>query len=128
MLPQGMNTAAMLAVQSAMRRLLGLVSLVALLAGCAPMDWTRSDATPEQLAADMRACREQAWRETTWNSFGYYGAMGPAVFSDPFGRRYFGWPYYSPFGDPFGDRFLEESRLTDFCMRAKGYELAPVRK
>lgn len=123
---RAMNTAAMLAVQSAMKRLLAAVSLgaslAAGLAGCAAMQWTRGDATPEQLAADMRACRDQAWRATTWNSLDYYGAMGPPFFSDPFGRRYFGWPHYSP----FGDRFLEEARLADFCMRAKGYELAPV--
>ena len=126
MLPQAMNTAAMLAVQPAMKRFPALVSLALLLAGCAPMEWTRSDATPEQLAADMRACRDQAWREGTWNAFHYYGPIG--VFADPFGRRYVGWPYYSPFGDPFGERFLEESRLASFCMRAKGYELAPVTK
>jgi hypothetical protein len=30
------------------------------------------------------------------------------------------------FGDPFGDRFMEESRLEDFCMRNKGYQLVPV--
>jgi hypothetical protein len=33
---------------------------------------------------------------------------------------------YSAFGGPFGDTFIEESRLTHFCMRAKGYDLAPV--
>lgn len=98
-----------------------------LLAACAPMDWTKSDATPEQMEADMRACRQQAWREASWLSFNYYGGYGP-FFYDPFGRRYFGWPYYSPFADPYGDRFLQEARLADFCMRAKGYELAPVRK
>jgi hypothetical protein len=98
------------------------------LSGCVAMEWTRSDATPEQLRADMRACREQAWRETSWSALGY-GTMGPpAVFADPFGRRYLGWPYYSPFVDPFGDRFMEESRLTNFCMRAKGYELEQVTK
>lgn len=125
MLPQAMNTAAMLAVQVPMKRLLALVSLVAALAACAPMEWTRGDATPEQREADMRACRDQAWREATWNAFHYYGPTG--VFADPFGRRTL-WPYYSPFGDPFGDRFLEESRLANFCMRAKGYELAPLTK
>lgn len=104
------------------------VLLLAAVGACAPMEWSRGDATPEQRQADMRACRDQAWRETMWNSFGYYGVMGPAVFADPFGRVYPGWPAYRPFGDPFGDRFLEESRLTNFCMRAKGYELAPLTK
>ena len=127
MLAQAMNDAAMLAVQRQMMRALAAVSLV-LLAACAPMEWTRGDATPEQLAADTRACRDQAWRESTLSSFGYYGGMGPGLFTDPFGRRYFGWPYYGSFGDPFGERFMEESSLASFCMRSKGYELAPVRK
>lgn len=98
-----------------MLRLLPLLPL--LVAACAPMDWTRSDVAPEQVQADMKACRDQAWRETSW---------APFAFADPFGRRYMGWPYYTPFADPYGDRFLEESRLANFCMRAKGYELAPV--
>ena len=105
-----------------MRRLVVLISLAA--AACAPMDWARSDATPDQMEADMKACRDQAWREATWMSFHYY----PFGFWDPFGRRYLGWPYTTPFADPYGDRFLEEARLADFCMRAKGYELAPVTK
>jgi hypothetical protein len=109
-----------------MSRFLPLVLLLA--AACAPLDWTRSDATSEQREADMSACRAQAWRETSWTSLGFRGGMGPLAFSDPFGRRYLGWPYYSPFADPYGDRFLEESRLANFCMRAKGYELAPVTK
>jgi hypothetical protein len=109
-----------------MRRFAAAAVLLASLAACAPMEWRRADAGPEQASADMRACREQAWREASWASLSYYGAAGPALFYDPLGRRYTGWPYYSPFADPFGDRFFEESRLTTFCMRAKGYELAPV--
>ena len=121
------NTAAMLAVQLRMKRPLAAVLLVAA-AACAPMEWTRGDATPEQISADMRACRDQAWREASWSSLAY-GSWGPPLFADPFfGRRYLGWPYASPFGDPFGDRFLEEARLTNFCMRAKGYDLAPLKK
>jgi hypothetical protein len=108
-------------------RLFAVLGLAAL-AACAPMEWTRDDATAEQAAADTRACREQAFRETTWSSFGFYGGMGPGLYSDPFGRRYFGWPSYGAFADPFGDRFMEEARLASFCMRAKGYELAPLRR
>jgi hypothetical protein len=33
-----------------------------------------------------------------------------------------------PFFDPYYDRTMEEQRLANFCMRAKGYELAPVPK
>jgi hypothetical protein len=98
-----------------MQRFLPLVLLLAV--GCAPMDWMRSDAAPEQVQADMQACRDQAWRESRWPTF---------AFADPFGRRYLNWPYTAPFADPYGERFLEEARLANFCMRAKGYELAPV--
>ena len=112
-----------------MERLAVAAVLLAALAACAPMQWSRGDANQEQAAGDLRACRDQAWREASWTSLTYRGALGPALFSDPLGRRYMGWPYYySPFGDVYGERFFEESRLTDFCMRAKGYELAPVRK
>ena len=79
------------------------------------------------MEADMRACRDQAFRETSWYGYAYYGPPGPLAYYDPFGRLY-AWPYLSPFADPWGDRFLEEARLTNFCMRAKGYELSPVTK
>ena len=48
-------------------------------------------------------------------------------YQDALGRRYVSWPG-SPFADPFGSQFLEESRLTNFCMRAKGWELEPLEK
>lgn len=110
-----------------MKRWAAIPVLLAL-AGCAPMDWTRSDATPEQMETDMRACRDQAWREASWSWPNQYGGIGPLVYADPLGRRLLAWPYYSPFADPYGDRFMAEARLTDFCMRAKGYELTPVEK
>jgi hypothetical protein len=108
------------------RSLLAVLSLA--VAACAPMEWTGNDASPEQRAADLRACRDQAWREASWLWPNQYGGIGPLVYADPLGRRLLVWPYYSPFADPYGDRFMEEARLSDFCMRAKGYELAPLRK
>ena len=109
-----------------MKRLVLVLALLAA-AGCAPMEWTRSDATQAQMEADMRACRDQAFREASWYWHGYYGPAGSPFYYGSFGRSY-AWPYYSPFADPWGDRFLEEARLTSFCMRAKGYELSPVTK
>ncbi|HEX9433371.1 MAG TPA: hypothetical protein VF936_11365, partial [Burkholderiales bacterium] len=52
---------------------------------------------------------------------------GPWPYRDPLGRRFIGYPY-GAFGDPFGDRDMEEQRLLNFCMRAKGYELVPAPK
>ena len=69
--------------------------------------------------------QQEAWREAQWRSFlfldRYYGGT---TIVDSRGRHIF--VPYAPFGDPFGDRYLEESRLAQFCMRAKGYQLVPV--
>jgi hypothetical protein len=110
-----------------MRRF-ALVWLSLVAAACAPMEWTKSDAAPEELQADMKACREQAWREASWIWPNQYGGISPMLYSDPLGRRLLSWPLYTPFADPYGDRFMQEARLTDFCMRAKGYELSPLKK
>ncbi|HYY62548.1 MAG TPA: hypothetical protein VE756_14285 [Burkholderiales bacterium] len=96
-----------------------------LAAACAPMEWTRSDVTPEELAADTQQCGQAAWREANYYSMGYR-PFGPWLYRDAFGRPFF--HPVGPFYDPFYDRTLEEQRLADFCMRAKGYELAPVTK
>ncbi len=103
-------------------RLVALVPL--LLAACTPMHWVRQDAGPEQVRQDEALCRREAWREASWHGW-FSRSFGPTWMIDPSGRRFLAWPY-SPFGDPFGDRFMEESRLASFCMRAKGYELVPV--
>ena len=103
-----------------------LAAFLLVIAACTPMEWVRSDVTPAEAEADARLCEEQAWREASWRYSGHYGAFGPWAYRDAFGRRIVGWPGY--FGDPFGDRFMEEQRLTNFCMRAKGYELAPAEK
>ena len=99
------------------------LALIFLAAGCTPFQWVRQGATPEELDQDMGYCQQEAWREAQWRTF-MYRPFGPTVFTDGRGRR-FVWPN-SPFGNPFGDPFMEESRLANFCMRAKGYELEPV--
>jgi hypothetical protein len=98
--------------------------LLAFLVGaCAQMQWVKPDATPDQFNKDIADCQQEAWREAHWRGFLDRG-FGPMLY-DARGRRYLSWPY-SPLGDPFGDPLMEESRLTHFCMRAKGYELVPV--
>jgi hypothetical protein len=104
-------------------RLLPL-ALALFAAGCAPMQWVRQDAGPEQVRQDEALCQREAWREASWRAWFY--RPGVATVLDREGRPFFVWPH-SPFGDPFGDRFMEESRLASFCMRAKGYELAPLK-
>ena len=67
-----------------------------------------------------------AWYEAT-SRYWYYRPLAPMVFRDALGRPVFARPYgYA--SDPFGDPLLEEARLAQFCMRNKGYELAPVER
>jgi hypothetical protein len=110
-----------------MRSSLLAISSAALCA-CTPMQWMRDGALPEPaaIAQDATTCRQQAWQEAQYRAWAYR-PIAPIVSRDPFGRHFVAWPYGS-YGSPFGDPFFEEARLTDFCMRAKGYELVPVEK
>ena len=101
-----------------------IAAMTLALAACAPLQWMRSDATPEQATADEKACRQAAWQEANHRYLGY-GPFSPWVYRDVFGRPLF-YPPGGPFFDPYFDRYIEESRLSDFCMRAKGYELQPA--
>jgi hypothetical protein len=96
---------------------------VAAAAGCTPMQWVKEDATPQQLQDDSIQCQQDAWREARSRAWYYRPLGGPIITRD---NRFIGWPYGS--GDPFWDPYLEESRLTQFCMRSKGYALEPVEK
>ena len=93
-----------------MRRIL-VLSLLLLGTACAPMQWVRPGADAAQVDADTLQCRQQAFQEAR---FAYFPTYRPY-----YGRR---------FADPWGDRFLDESRLAQFCMRIKGYELQEVPK
>ncbi|HUQ76419.1 MAG TPA: hypothetical protein VM183_16980 [Burkholderiales bacterium] len=107
-------------------KLFWTIALVLLAAACTPMQWARPDADASQLDADTRDCQVQAWNEARWRSYQYAGMYGPFLYRDSLGRPFAAWPQ-GPFGDPFGERFMEESRLANFCMRTKGYELQPTK-
>jgi hypothetical protein len=101
--------------------------LIALLAsGCTSMEWVKADAAPQQLRADLTECQDMAWREARGRIL-YLYPMAPAVVHDSLGRRMLIYPY-GPFADPFGQQFMEEARLTDFCMHSKGWKLQEVPK
>ncbi len=93
---------------------------------CAPMQWVKQDATPQQASEDSMACQQAAWHEARARSW-YYRPLIPLAMRDPTGRHFFAWPY-GPFSDPYHDPLLEEGRLAQFCMRNKGYQLVPVEK
>lgn len=85
--------------------------LAVVLAGCAPLEWTRPDVTPEQTRADAEDCQRRAWQESQ--------------------SRAFGWPMYraARWRDPFwADRYYDESRLTRFCMEIRGYTLQSMQR
>jgi hypothetical protein len=110
-------------------RLVLLALIVLAFAGCTPMQWVREGVVPAPAALEEDAtnCRQQAWREAQYRAWSYR-PIGPIAIRDASGgRRFVGWPY-GPYAYPFGDPFFEEARLTDFCMRAKGYELVPLDK
>ena len=102
--------------------------LILLIGGCASVEWAKSGVTPEERAADVQECQQNAWREANWSyldrTYPYGGAW---VYPDPLGRPLVGYPS-APFADPFGNRYMTEMRLADFCMRSKGYDLAEVKK
>ena len=89
------------------------------------MQWVKEDATPAQLDADAAHCQQEAWREARFRAWAW-GPPLPIMMRDMAGRPFV--RHYSPFYDPFGEQFMEESRLAQFCMRAKGYRLEAVEK
>ena len=87
------------------------------------MEWVRPDATPDERADATRQCEQQAWEEANYYFLGYR-PFGPWLYRDAWSGPFL--HPAGPFYDPFYDRTMEEQRLMNFCMRAKGYELAPV--
>lgn len=87
------------------------------------MQWVKPEGSLEGAARDSDQCRVEAMQEAFRRSWMSPWAFAPPmVLRDAQGRRFTVWPMH----DPFQDRFLEESRLATFCMRAKGYELRAV--
>jgi len=100
---------------------------LALASGCTPMQWQKQDVSAEQLRADEQECRQSAWREASWRSWHYRTMLGPVFTRDASGRGFFMWPS-TPLVDPYGHQLMEENRLAQFCMEAKGYRLVPAPK
>jgi hypothetical protein len=93
------------------------------LGGCAPMQWAKPDASAEQVRADEEECFRasvQEARARTWTPM-----AGPIFAPSASG----GGAMMLPSGsmvDPYGQQMLEEHRLEQFCMEAKGYKLVPA--
>lgn len=110
-----------------------IVTLAAavLLSSCTEMAWVKQGVTEQTRNADRTACRQMAQREAgdlawehhfdDWWPYNRY----PVAFDHP----YRVWPYAWQwgYGEPFDHGLSlrnDTSRLTSFCMRAKGYTLA----
>jgi hypothetical protein len=87
------------------RPFLSLV-LALLACACSTSQWVQEGVTAEGADRDLIDCQRWAGREATLRAEGFYGPTPPV---------------------PHGYRVLDEARLADFCMRAKGYERASVR-
>ena len=85
------------------------------------MQWSRQDVGPEQLANDRRECEDQAIRKVQLRPYSTL-TIGPMVHQDSVARRLNAYPG-GPYADPYGERYMEEGRLADACMRARGYRL-----
>jgi len=105
-----------------MRSVLAVLAVLA--SGCAPTQWVKADATPEQMKRDAIECQQEAWSKAHVSP-SYSPPIGPVVVQDAAGHATVMWPG-GPFAGAFGDPLLEEGRLAQFCMRARGYELVPA--
>lgn len=85
------------------------------------MQWAKPDVSAEQFAQDQQECRQAAWREAG-NRDWYYQRMVPVV-----GPGFVIWPSGATV-DPFAHQIQEESRLAQFCMESRGYQLVPAPK
>ena len=98
-----------------------LVLLLAALAGaCSTPRWVKQDASVEQADRDDIDCQRQAAREASLRASGFYGPSYYGPYRWPVGRSAASRPDTG--FDPYGYRTLDEARLTDLCMRAKGYQ------
>jgi hypothetical protein len=102
------------------------LTVCVLLGACTPMQWVKPDTAMDQIGRDDKECRNLAWREANTRPY-YYNAMTPVFTRDAMGRGMFIWNNGAVV-DPFAYQMLEENRLHQFCMEAKGYSLVPMKE
>jgi hypothetical protein len=96
-------------------------AILALIAGCAQLEWLRPDMEPATLDEDLTRCEQQA-RLTASRMSPSALASIPNVSVSPSGSASVQMP---PPHAP-GDLALENDLLTS-CMHAKGYRLVPAK-
>ncbi len=73
--------------------------------------WEKAGVDDQAAVADLVACRHAAQQEAF------------ATYPYPYGSPFFGYRRWAYVED---NRFYAESRLANFCMRSKGYQLVTV--
>jgi len=91
--------------------------LMLALAGCAPLEWQKSGAAEEQIAADRDRCAADA-RSEAFRQRAPLRSPVPQVVVDPQGRAIAVKPASSD-----NERFALEQDLLRKCMHDLGYEL-----
>ncbi|MBS0219328.1 MAG: hypothetical protein JSR91_01180 [Proteobacteria bacterium] len=79
--------------------------------------WEKAGADEQATKSDLLTCRQAAQQET-FISTPYYG-LGYGF--GPYPGRFHRWNYFYE-----SDRLYAQGRLTDFCMRNKGYQLVTI--
>jgi hypothetical protein len=101
---------------------LPVLAATLLLAGCQALTWDKPGMAPELIQQDQQECgrlaSQQAFRDYAFRSNPF-----PSPFFDR--RADARWFAYSRQLEL--DRMGHEAQLQDFCMRARGYELVPLR-
>jgi hypothetical protein len=93
------------------------------LGACESYTWERAGATDLTMQTDYRDCRQQAQSEA-FRSYAFYSGfplMGPIYWGYRYQPDYWYWRQRLD-----SERFFYENRLTNFCMRNKGYTLVKV--
>ena len=106
-----------------MRRFLA-VAFAAALVACTPMRWVKPDAPREQVTRDQEECRNLAFRDANVRS-SLHAPVAPVFAPDSMGRGAMTWPSGAHV-DPFGHQIMEEDRLAQLCMEARGYTLERI--
>jgi hypothetical protein len=108
-----------------MRRPAAFAAVAAALAvaGCDKYAWERPGVTEEALQADYKDCRQQAQSEAfrTYAFYSGFPIMGPGYWNYRYQPDYWFWRQRID-----SERFFYENRLTNFCMRNKGYTLVKI--
>jgi len=109
-----------------MRRVRILVVLfgLAALSACTPMRWDHPFIDPAARAHDSAHCRQSAYLEAQQELFFSQWWHRPVAVRGRDGRIYY---VRDPYSWHHHDSFFQEQRLFEFCMRAKGYRLVPIR-